>query len=68
MKVKHKYTVLLGVLFGVVMTVLCGIVFSNILGTSGIGVGIAFGVAFTCCGCLLGYAIDKKNNDDMNNK
>lgn len=59
---KYKYTVLLGILFGTVMTVLWGTVFSNILGISGIGVGIAFGVAFFCCGCLLGYAIDKKNN------
>ena len=42
--------------------VLWGTVFSSILGMSGIGVGIALGVAFACCGCLLGYAIDKKNN------
>ena len=61
---KYKYTVLLGILFGTVMTVLWGIVFSSILGISSIGVGIALGVAFACCGCLLGYAIDKKNNKD----
>ena len=59
---KYKYTVLLGILFGVVMNVLWGVVFSSFLGTSGIGVRIAFGVAFACCGCLFGYAIDKKNN------
>lgn len=60
---KYKYTVLLGILFGVVMNILWGTVFSGILGVSGIGVGIALGVSFACCGCLLGYAIDKKNKD-----
>ena len=61
---KYKYTFLLGILFGVVMKVLWATVFSSILGMPGIGVGIALGVAFACCGCLLGYAIDKKNNKD----
>ena len=60
---KYKYTVLFGILFGVVMNVLWGTVFSNSLGRSGIGVGILFGVALACCGCLLGYSIDKKNNN-----
>lgn len=60
---KYKYTVLLGILFCVVMSFLWGIVFSNILGTSGISVDVALGVAFACCGCLIGYAIDKKHND-----
>lgn len=59
---KYKYTVLIGILSGAVMSVLWGTVFASILGMSGIGIGIALGVAFTCCGCLLGYAIDKKNN------
>lgn len=59
---KYKYTVLFGILFGATMTILWGTVFSNILGTAGIGVGIALGVAFACCGCLLGHAIDKKNS------
>ena len=59
---KYKYTVLFGVLFGVVMSILWGTVFSSILGLSGIGVSIALGVAFACCGCLLGYSIDKKNS------
>ena len=60
---KYKYTVLLGILFGVVMIALWGTVFTNIIGVSGIGVGICVGVAFACCGCLFGYAIDKKSND-----
>lgn len=59
---KYKYTVLFGVLFGVVMFVLWSTVFSSILGMPGIGVSIALGVAFACCGCLLGYSIDKKNS------
>lgn len=61
---KYKYTVLLGILFGVVMNVLWGTVFSDIIGVSGIGVGIAFGAAFACCGCLFGYSIDKKNSEN----
>ncbi|MCQ2963857.1 MULTISPECIES: hypothetical protein [Streptococcus] len=44
------------------MSVLWGTVFSSSLGATGYSVGIAFGVAFACCGCLLGYSIDKKNN------
>lgn len=59
---KYRYTVLLGIFFGVGMSVLWGTVFSGILGTSGIGVGIALGVAFACCGCLFGYAVDRKNS------
>lgn len=60
---KYTYTVLFGILFGTVMTVLWGVVFSNILGSAGTGIGICFGVAFACCGCLIGYAADKKNRD-----
>lgn len=59
---KYKYTVLFGIFFWVVMALLWSVVFSNIIGTSGLGVGIALGVAFACCGCLWGYSIDKKNN------
>lgn len=62
-KMKYKYTVLFGILFGATMNVLWGTVFTNILGKSGIGVGIGLGVAFACCGCLLGYVIDKRNSD-----
>lgn len=58
---KYKYTLLFGILFGTAMTVLWGVVFSNALGSSGFGVGIGLGAAFACCGCLMGYAIDKKN-------
>lgn len=61
---KYKYTVLLGILFGIAMSALWGVVFSNVLGISGIGAGIALGVAFACCGCLVGYTIDKKNNKE----
>lgn len=61
-KMKYKYTVLFGILFGATMNVLWGTVFTNILGKPGIGVGIGLGVAFACCGCLLGYAIDKRNS------
>lgn len=61
---KYKYTVLLGITFGVAMNILWGTVFSMILGQSGMGVGIALGVSFACCGCLLGYAVDKKHRDE----
>ena len=60
---KYKYTVLFGILAGAVMSVLWGTVFSSSLGKSGTGVGILFGIAFACCGCLLGYSVDKKNNN-----
>ena len=60
---KYKCTVLFGILFGATMNVLWGTVFTNILGKPGIGVGIALGIAFACCGCLLGYVIDKRNSD-----
>lgn len=59
---RYHYTVLFGILFGVVMNILWSLVFTNILGPSGIGVGMALGVAFACCGCLLGYAADRKNS------
>lgn len=55
---KYKYTVLIGIAFGVVANVIGGIVFSSLLGTYGIGLG----ALAACCGCLLGYVIDKKNN------
>ena len=60
---KHKYRILFGVSAGVLMSVLWGIVFSNLLGIPGIFVGIGFGSAFASCGCLLGDMIDKKNNN-----
>lgn len=60
---KYKYTLLFGILFGVVMNVLWGTVFMNILGPSGLGVGIGLSAAFASCGCLFGYAIDRKNRD-----
>jgi len=59
MKMKHKYTVLLGIAFGVVANVLGGIVFPSLLGTYGIGLG----ALAACCGCLLGYTIDKKKSN-----
>lgn len=55
-KMKFKYTVLIGIVFGVVANVLGGIVFPSLLGTYGIGLG----ALAACCGCLLGYAVDKK--------
>lgn len=59
---KYKYTVLLGILFGVVTNALCNTLILSLFGADGIGVGICIGVALACCGCLLGYAIDKKRN------
>ena len=59
---KHKYKIIFGFSFGVVMSVLWGIVFYNLLGIPGIFVGIGFGVAFASCGCLIGNIIDEKNN------
>ena len=59
---KYKYTALFGILLGTVMNVLWGTVFSNSLGPAGNGVGMVFGVAFACCGCLMGYTLDKKSN------
>ena len=59
---KSKNTVLFGILWGVVAEVLWSLVFSNIIGASGYGIGVVLGVAFACCGCLFGYSIDKKNN------
>jgi len=53
---KFKYTVLIGIAFGIVANVLGGIVFPSLLGTYGIGLG----ALAACCGCLLGYAVDKK--------
>ena len=61
---RYTYTILFGILFGVAMNVLWGLVFSAILGAPGFGVGLLFAVAFACCGCLLGYAIDRKNKDN----
>lgn len=55
---KYKYAVLIGIAFGVIANVLGGIVFPGLLGTYGIGLG----ALAACCGCLLGYVIDKKNN------
>ncbi len=55
-KMKFKYTVLIGITFGIVANVLGGIVFPSLLGTYGIGLG----ALAACCGCLLGYAVDKK--------
>ena len=60
---KYQFTLLFGIIFGVVMNILWRQVFSCILGISGIGVGIVLAVAFACCGCLFGYAIDKKHNN-----
>ena len=55
---KYKYAVLIGIAFGVVANVLGGVFFTSLLGKNGIGLG----ALAACCGCLLGYAIDKKNN------
>lgn len=60
---RYKNTIIFGIMFGIIMTIIWNVVFTNILGPSGFGVSIGFGVAFACCGCLLGYSIDKKNND-----
>lgn len=60
---KYKYTILLGITFGIIMTILWNVVFMNIIGPAGFGVSIGLGVAFACCGCLFGYSIDKKNKD-----
>lgn len=59
---RYKFTVLIGIAFGIVANVLGGIVFPSLLGTYGLG----FGALAACCGCLLGYAIDKKriNKDE----
>lgn len=59
---KYKYTVLFGILWGAVMLLIWSLVFSNIIEASGFGIGIALGIAFSCCGCLFGYSIDQKNN------
>lgn len=59
-----RYTISVGIAFGVIMNVLRGTVFSIILGRSGVGVGIALGVSFACCGCLLGFVIDKNHRDE----
>jgi len=61
---KHKYTVLFGAAFGIAMACIWCVVFSGILGSAGIGVGLALGAAFACCGCLIGHSIDRKNNDN----
>lgn len=53
---KFKYTILIGITFGIVANVLGGIVFPSLLGTYDIGLG----ALAACCGCLLGYAVDKK--------
>lgn len=55
-KMKFKYTVLIGITFGIVTNVLGGIVFPSLLGIYDIGLG----ALAACCGCLLGYAVDKK--------
>lgn len=61
---EHKYTVLFGIAFGTAMTFVWSAVFCNILGVGGIGVGVCFGIAFACVGCLLGCSIDKKSMED----
>lgn len=49
---KYKYTVLFGILWGAVMLLIWSLVFSNIIEASGFGIGIALGIAFSCCGWI----------------
>lgn len=59
---KHKYTMLFGITFGAAMALVWSVVFCNMLGAGGIGVGVCIGIAFASVGCLLGHSIDEKND------
>ena len=61
-KTRFQRTALLGILFGAVTNVIWGTVFTS--ETSNFAVGIAVAVGFSCCGCLLGYVIDKKHAEE----
>ena len=61
-KSRFQRTALLGILFGVVTNVIWGTVFTG--ETSSLAIGIASAVGFSCCGCLLGYVVDKKHAEE----
>lgn len=54
---KHKYAAVFGIAFGAAMALVWSVVFCNIHGASGIGVGVCFGIAFASVGCLLGRSM-----------
>lgn len=58
-----RYIVLGGVSFGLPMAMIWSVIFSNILGRAGIGIGVVLGASFGICGGLFGYAI-KKSKDN----
>lgn len=44
------------------MALVWSVVFCNMLGAGGIGVGVCIGIAFASVGCLLWHSIDEKND------
>lgn len=52
----YKYTVLFGILFGCVMNMLKAMV--DVSWAYGI-IGFTLSIVSACCGCLVGYCIDK---------
>lgn len=59
---KYKFTALIGIASGIIMSLLWGMIFTNIIGDAGALVGIIFGISFACLGGLAGYSIDKRHN------
>lgn len=60
-----KMILLCGISAAAVMAILWSVVFVQILGEAGVGVGIALGVAFGCCGALIGYGIQRSREKDQ---
>lgn len=56
---KNRFTFLFAAALGIAMALIWSVVFVTLLGTAGIGVGVALGVAFACCGALIGHTVDK---------
>ena len=56
------------IIYTVIMAVLWSFCFYNSLGTTGIGVGICFGIAFFPLGKFLFSLLDKKDNKENKDK